>query len=225
MNRVAASLALCAALAVATVEARQGPGAQSPTASAADPVQTRRAVAVLPFSNISGQPGDEWIGRGIADTVVTDLQRGGAVSVIGPEVMPQMARSLGADLSEGSERRVAELGQRIGAAWVVTGSYQRLGDRVRITARVVDVASGTVSRALKLDGTIDQLFALQDRVVAELGPDLRGLSASSAVDAESRCSRKSHSPSRRASSSARSARFRSRRTWSWAISFRAASRI
>ena len=50
----------------------------------------------------------------------------------------------------------------------MAGGYQRLGDRIRITARLVDVSSGTVTRAANVDGPLDELFALQDRVAGAL---------------------------------------------------------
>ena len=151
--------------------------AQEPSVAPADRVRPRGTVAVLPFSNISGQAVDEWIGAGIAESLMAGLHRGGALTVIGPEVMQ---RELRADLPEEGDRRAVELARRVGATWVVTGSYQRSGDQLRITARVVDVTSGRVSRTVKVDGVVDQIFALQDRVAAELGPDLHGVSGASA---------------------------------------------
>ena len=61
-----------------------------------------------------------------------------------------------------------EAGQRHGAAWVVTGGFQRVGDQLRVIARLLDVARGDIRRTVTLDGTGGELFALQDRVVAEL---------------------------------------------------------
>src|SRR5690606_15409573 len=58
------------------------------------------------------------------------------------------------------------------ASWVVTGGYQRLGGMIRITANFVDVATGEVRNTVKLDGRIDDIFALQDRIVYELSQGL-----------------------------------------------------
>ena len=60
----------------------------------------------------------------------------------------------------------------MGVGWVVTGGYQRVGQRLRITARLVDVRLGLVTETLTADGTLDELFVLQDRIVAELAAGL-----------------------------------------------------
>ena len=113
----------------------------------AAPVAPRPAsvVAVEPFANISGNPADAWLGAGIAETVAADLDARGLTVVAGRDA-----------------------GARRDLRWVVTGGYQRLGERLRITARLVDADTGAVVRSLRLDGTLDEVFVLQDRIVAEL---------------------------------------------------------
>jgi tetratricopeptide (TPR) repeat protein len=61
-----------------------------------------------------------------------------------------------------------------GARWVLAGGFQRQGEEVRVTARVVEVQSGSVVRAVKMDGRLSAIFELQDRIVAELTTGLRG---------------------------------------------------
>jgi len=78
----------------------------------------------------------------------------------------------GTPLFEGDERVALTIGRRLGVAWLVTGGYQRVGDQVRITARVVDVQTGAVVRTAKVDGAVSQIFELQDRIVTEVGSDL-----------------------------------------------------
>ena len=133
--------------------------------SAAVAPEPAGAVAVVPFSNISGASSDDWIGDGIAETVRADLQARG---------LPVLGRALvGAAAGETADGGAAmRLGRHLGARWVVSGGYQRLGDQLRITARFVDVASGVVWRTAKVDGALDDLFALQDRIVAALVADL-----------------------------------------------------
>mgnify|MGYP001163754327 FL=1 len=102
-------------------------------------------LAVIPFVNISAEPLDDWIGVGIAETVSVDLKRFEAVSVIGRTAFTEEARALtddmpssGADIDD-AEQVARGVGRRLGVAWLITGGYQRLGDQVRITARVVDI--------------------------------------------------------------------------------------
>ena len=113
-------------------------------------------VAVLPFTNISGQPDDEWIGAGIAESIRADLVGEPSTVIVGQDVRQATADLLAA-------------GRRLDAVRVVGGSYQRVGDQLRITARVVDVQTGAVVSSLRIDGTINELFTLQDRIAAGLG--------------------------------------------------------
>ena len=123
------------------------------------------AVAVLPFENISGQPQDDWLGAGIAESVLADLETRN-IAVIGPAALLAEAQREGTDLAV--ERNAIALSRRLGAAWLVTGGYQHLGYLLRITGRVVDVRTGAVTSTVKVDGQRENLFELQDRIVAEL---------------------------------------------------------
>ena len=131
----------------AAVEAGGGVGTR---AAAGRPAQAtgaddwlQGAITVGPFTNISRHPADDWLSDGIAATVTADLTALG-LSVVGP--------------GDGEAH----------ARWAVVGGYQRLGDRLRITARLVDVATGSVRHAIRVDGAVDEIFILQDRIVAEL---------------------------------------------------------
>ena len=134
--------------------------------SAAVTTEVNGSVAVVPFSNISGDSIDNWIGRGIAETVRADLREQG-LPVLERTVLTE---ALGEpDTSERVDGNTdIQLVRDLGARWIVSGSYQRLGDQLRITARLIDVASGAVLRTAKVDGPIDDLFGLQDRIAAEL---------------------------------------------------------
>ena len=126
-------------------------------------------VAILPFVNVSGAPGDEWIGAGIAETLAAELQGPSAFDVIGPELVAEAMRVASVDDTGPAEHAIVlEVGWRLGAQWVVSGGYQRLGNQLRITGRLVDVTTSTIVRAAKVDGAIDDLFTLQDRLATEL---------------------------------------------------------
>ena len=115
------------------------------------------AVAIRPFANISGIATDDWFGAGIAESLAASLQGAGVTILHGQT--PAATTD-------------AEAGRALGATWVIGGSYQRQGERLRITARVVETASGTVVRTSILDGATVDLFALQDRLAADLRPSL-----------------------------------------------------
>ena len=135
--------------------------------SAAPAVAQPPVAAVVPFTNISRQPADDWIGAGIAETVAADVQRVGMAVVGWGAGGPQRG---GGPPGSGEAGLLAPgtmaAYQDRGVSWFVDGTLQRLGDDLRITTRVVDVASGTVAFHAKVDGTWQDLFETQDRVAA-----------------------------------------------------------
>ena len=141
------------------------------TGAAAQSVASERRVAVVGFVNITGLAADEWIGAGIVESLAADLERDGGLSVVGRQTVSDTLERLGAD-AEGQGARTAEpdvaAGRLLEAHWVISGGYQRLRERMRITARIVDVATGTVMHTAIVDGRDVELFALQDRLAAEL---------------------------------------------------------
>ena len=133
-----------------------------------------RTVAVFPFVNISGQPDDDWIGAGIAETVTADLEQFGELSVVGHEAFLDVLSNDRPDaaLAVSDEALARDLARGLGVSWIVTGGFQRLGDQLRITARIVSVETGTAHETVKVDGRIPEMFTLQDRIVAELSGGL-----------------------------------------------------
>ena len=153
------------------VESGRGASASSLTARArpAEPPAPTNAVAVIPFTNITREPADDWIGSGIAETVTADLKSIKGLSLIGRERVFDALRLLGSSGADTLDERMSiEVGRQLRATWLVSGGYQRLGDLIRITARFVEVGSGTVVRTVKIDGAIGDIFSLQDKIVFEL---------------------------------------------------------
>ena len=130
-------------------------------------------VAIVPFANISAQPSDDWIGSGIAETLSAEFERLATLRVIRRGALDAELRATGIDLpaagGDESARAALEAGRRLGAAWLVEGAYQRLGDRMRITARLIETATGAVAAGSKADGDLSDVFSLQDRIANELG--------------------------------------------------------
>ncbi len=143
--------------------------AGQPTTTA--PQGSNGTVWVGPFANISGGEGDRWIGAGLVETLTAELPRVAGLGIL---------RRGGADVEPTSEperlmdeRTALRVATELGATWLVAGGYQRVGDRIRITARLVDVATSTVAYTGRVDGVVADLFDLQDRVVDVLGAELR----------------------------------------------------
>jgi len=132
-----------------------------------------RSVAVMTFANITGEAADDWIGLGVAETVSTDLTAVRGLSVIGRTQVFEAIREMGRGITDAPDDRMAiTVGRQLGAAWVVVGAYQRLGPMLRITAQFADVQTGTLVRTVKVDGRVEQIFELQDRIVFELSQGL-----------------------------------------------------
>lgn len=129
------------------------------------------SVAVMTFSNITREPADDWIGTGIAETVSSDLKNIHGLTVIGRARIYDALRNLSTD-AHLNDALAIDIGRRLGATWVVVGGFQRLGPNVRITANFVDVATGAVRQTVKVDGRMDDIFALQDKIVFELSQGL-----------------------------------------------------
>ena len=194
----ATPLAVALLLAVPTapsVEVRDDVGVPAalttsvPRAQEAAATASADAVAVIVFSNITGAAEDEWIGAGIAETLAADLAGDGALSVVGREGVSGALENLSSGRGSGAEATEAievRAGRRLGARWIISGAYQRLGDRLRITGRVVEVASAAVIHTAKIDGLLTELFALQDRLSADLR---RGLPAGGGAGATSTAAR------------------------------------
>jgi non-specific serine/threonine protein kinase len=148
-----------------------GPRTTSRATAAAAPGRVENSVAVMTFSNITREPSDDWIGTGIAETVSSDLKNIHGLTIIGRARVYDALRNLSTD-AHLKDSLAIDIGRRLGATWVVVGGYQRIGAVVRITANFVEVATGEVRRTVKVDGRIDDIFALQDKIVFELSQGL-----------------------------------------------------
>ena len=135
---------------------RQLGGARGPASADAGnrPATTRPGVAVARFTNISRNPSDDRIQGTIAAAVAGGLRELAAVSVVALE-----------DADEASA--LADASAR-GAIWLVSGGYQQVGGQLRLTARLLDVASGNFIETVKVDGPVDQLQELLAEVVGTL---------------------------------------------------------
>jgi len=133
------------------------------TASASDPAQAR-TVAVMDFANLSGDPESAWLANGIAETVTSDLRALGDFRVVDRRHVIDAVRR-----TDGSLQRVSEV---LRVRHAVVGSYQCQAGRIRITARLVDVTTGDAVADAKVDGSVANIFDLQDQIVAQLSREL-----------------------------------------------------
>lgn len=118
------------------------------------------SMAVLDFENLGGDPEMEWLGAGVAETVLGDLRASGRYRIIDRSALRERTPST---------RERLDAARAAGADCAVTGSIQRAGDRLRLNARVIDAASGEVRAEARADGWLADVFQLQDAVTRELG--------------------------------------------------------
>lgn len=134
--------------------------------------QGERSIAVMTFVNLTREAADDWIGEGIAETVTSDLKNVHGLAVVGRAQIFELLKNFAPRPDAADDRLAIEIGRRLGTWWVVTGAYQRIGPRIRITTQVIEVLRATLLKTLKIDGSIDDIFELQDRIVFELSRSL-----------------------------------------------------
>ena len=132
------------------------------------PLPDKPSVAVLPFDNMSGDPEQEYLAEGVVESLTAALSRIRSFFVI--------ARN-SACCYKGAPRNVSEIGRELGVAYLLEGSVQRAGGRVRVTVQLIETAGGAHLWAEKYDGAIDEIFEIQDRlseaVAGAMQPSIR----------------------------------------------------
>jgi adenylate cyclase len=133
--------------------------APAPVASNAAPAPAHLSVVVLPFANLSGDPNQDYFVDAITDNLTTDLSRIRDSFVI--------ARNT-AFTFKGKSIDAKEIGKQLGVRYVLEGSVQRDGTRVRVNAQLIDAETGAHIWADRFEEDVADLFKLQDQVVARL---------------------------------------------------------
>jgi TolB-like protein/tetratricopeptide (TPR) repeat protein len=142
-------------------------GADAPSRAAAASLAERPSIAVLPFTNMSGDSEQDFLADGITEDIITALARLGWLFVIARH-SSFVFKGRGADV-----RRV---GRELGVRYVLEGSVRVAGRRIRITGQLIEAETGKHIWADKYDRVLEDLFAVQDditeRVVAAVEPHL-----------------------------------------------------
>ena len=115
----------------------------------------RPSVAVLPFDNLSGQPEETYFSDGITEDIITGLARFRSLFVI--------ARN-SSFAFRGKSIDLTEIGRKLGVSFILEGSVRRAGQRVRITAQLIEVSNGMHLWAERYDRSLDDIFTVQDEV-------------------------------------------------------------
>ncbi|HXO72507.1 MAG TPA: adenylate/guanylate cyclase domain-containing protein, partial [Bradyrhizobium sp.] len=123
------------------------------------PLRDKPSIAVLPFQNMSGDPEQEYFADGIAEDVLTTLSKI-------PELMVIARNS--SFVFKGQAKDIREIGRILGVRYVLEGSVRRIGNRVRLTAQLIDSRDGSHLWADRFDGGVDDVFDLQDRITQDI---------------------------------------------------------
>jgi len=127
--------------------------------SAVLPLPEKPSIAVLPFNNLSGDPGQEYFSDGITENIITSLSKIPQLFVI--------ARN-STFTYKGKPVRVQQVGRELGVQHVLEGSVQKSGNRIRITAQLIDAKSGYHLWAERYDQEMKDIFAIQDEVTQKI---------------------------------------------------------
>ena len=117
------------------------------------------SIVVLPFDNMSAEAGQEYLADGIVEAITAALSRIRSFFVI--------ARNT-AFTYKGRAKNVRDVGKELGVAYVIEGSVQKGGNRLRITVQLVETETGAHVWASRYDGMVDDIFDLQDRITEQL---------------------------------------------------------
>ena len=126
---------------------------------AARSTPARASIAVLPFENMSGDPDQDYFAEGMVEEIITALSRFKWLFVI--------ARN-SSFAYKGKAVDIRRVGRELGVRYVLEGSVRRVGNRIRITAQVLDTSSGAHLWADRFDGTMEDVFELQDNVASSV---------------------------------------------------------
>jgi adenylate cyclase len=139
-------------------------GGRSHDVAVALALPDKPSIVVLPFDNMSGDPGQEYFADGIVEAITAALANIRSFFVI--------ARNT-AFTYKGKHINIRDIGRELGVGYALEGSVQRADDRIRITAQLIDTASGAHVWAQRYDGSANDIFELQDKITEQVAGSLQ----------------------------------------------------
>ena len=136
------------------------PAGTTPPALAPD----RPTIAILPFANMSHDPEQEFFSDGITEDIITDLSRVSGLAVLSRNT---------AFSFKGKSLNLQQIARQLGVGWLVEGSVRRAGNRVRITAQLIDGATDRHVWAERYDRDLTDIFAVQDEITTAIVAQLK----------------------------------------------------
>ena len=160
-DRFATAAQLAQALAVPSGTTPPG---TAPTVSAAQTPAAGKSIAVLPFVNMSADPENEYFTDGIAEEIINALTKVQALRV---------ASRTSAFAFKGKSEDIGEIGRKLKVATVLEGSVRKAGNKLRVTAQLVNVADGYHLWSERYDRQLEDVFAIQDEIAENIVRALR----------------------------------------------------
>jgi adenylate cyclase len=128
------------------------------------PLPDKPSIAVLPFNNLSGDPAQDYIADGISENIISALSKISEMFVIA---------SNSTFTYKGKPVKVQQVSEELGVRYVLEGSTQKIGNRLRITAQLIDATTGHHLWSEKYDRDMEDLFALQDEIAHKIIVELQ----------------------------------------------------
>ena len=147
LRRFAGALSAVAAPAVSSTQKRQ-----------------EESLVVLPFENLRPDPDNEYFSDGLTEEIITDLGKLKAVRVISRKSAMQL---------KGTDKDVRTLGRELGVQYVLSGSVRKVGSSLRVNAELVEAKTDRQMWADRFSGTVDDVFAIQEKVARALAGALK----------------------------------------------------
>jgi adenylate cyclase len=123
------------------------------------PITDKPSIAVLPFANLSTDPEQEYFADGMAEDIITDLAKISGLFV---------AARNSSFAYKGKQIDLRVVARELGVRYLLEGSVRRAGDQVRVNAQLIDATTGGHLWAERYDGTLADVFYLQDRITNKI---------------------------------------------------------
>ncbi len=137
---------------------------ESETAQSTSSAQEQPSIAVLPFQTLSDEPGQDYFSDGVTNDIITDLSKFSNLMVIA---------SNSVFTYKGKPVNIKEVGKELGVRYVLEGSIQKVGNKVRINAQLIDATTDHHMWADRYDFEIDDIFKVQDEITSTVVTSLR----------------------------------------------------
>ncbi len=156
-----------------SAEGKQGPASALTHDENKPPLASKPSIAVLPFANLGGDPEQQYLSDGITEDIITELSRYRELLVIARTSSFQY-RDKAIDMKQ--------IGRELGVEYLVEGSLRKAGDRLRISAQLIETETGSHVWVERYDRGLEDVFAIQDEVAQTIAATLVGRVAASRTE-------------------------------------------